>query len=215
MEAPAMRKLLFFLILGLLAALAVGCSSDEEIVDTTAPASGSPAATASRTPTGTATAPPSGTSTPTVTGWQEHSDTATGLLFEFPAGLNVSESSVDVTGKDGVVRVHRIITIETPSGLPGAALAIAPNPDGLPLQEWIEMNPGWTSEPTATSVASQPALRFPLNASGEAKPVIYFAYGGFVISIKRVPSNTQNDGLKPVISETEFERLLASLRAAS
>lgn len=177
--------------------LLLGCSEDEEVAGTTVPATKTPGVTM------------------TPDAWQTHSDTASGLSFEYPAGLKVSGSSVEVTGKDGVVRIHRIITIETSSGLPGASLAIAPNPDGLTLKEWIEANPGWTSEPTETTVAGRPALLFPLNASGEAKPVIYFSLKDNVISVKRIPSNTQDGGSKPVVSEAEFDRLLGSIRVAS
>jgi hypothetical protein len=192
-----MMRHLLLLIAPLLLAFAFGCSGDEEVISTTAPASGTPEIT------------------PTPEDWQTHSDIASGLSFEYPADLKASESSVDVTGKDGLVRTHRIITIETSSGLPGASFAIAPNPYRLSLKAWVESNPGWTSEPTAIIVAGQPALLFPLNASGEEKPVIYFAYGEYVIGVKRIPSNTQNDGLRPVISEAEFERLLASVQLAS
>jgi len=62
-----MRKLLVLLIPVLLTVAAVGCSGTEEVVGTTAPASGTHTATASATPTGTATAPVSGTATPTTT----------------------------------------------------------------------------------------------------------------------------------------------------
>jgi hypothetical protein len=197
-----MRTVLLASLLGILVILAMGCSKDEEISGTTPPPSG----TAKTTPT------PTGASGV----WQKYLDTATGLSLEYPQNLKITEETSELSARPGLPAIEqRGLTFESAEGLPGMGIAITPNPTGLSLEDWIRTYPGWSSEPTEVSIAGERALRFPINAMGEPNPVIYFAYTNYVVSVKRIPSNVQSDGLRPVMTESEFQRLLTSMRVTS
>jgi len=138
-----MRRLLFLLIPALLAVTAVGCSSDEEVVGTTAPASGTHTATASATPTGTATAPATGTPTPTVTAvpsptptvpasWPTYSDANLGFSLRYPPYLTVTEK-----GPRDPAQGERDIEFRTQGdAVLTVILAIIANDRHLALDEW-------------------------------------------------------------------------------
>jgi len=149
-----MRKLLVLLIPVLLTVAAVGCSGTEEVVSTTAPASGTHTATASSTPSTTATAPTSGTPTPTATAVSSptpHSISATpgpvryddsdyGYSYDVPSGWFVTGGS----------RGYSVVTSYYPGGAttPGdvsglllkAEFYVYSNDQALNLQTWIDQN---------------------------------------------------------------------------
>jgi len=125
-----MRKLLVLLIPAFLAAAFVGCSQDQEVISTTAPASGTHTATASATPSTTATAPASGTVTPTATAtavvlptptdtWKTYTNPTLGFSFSYPPGWTLQEYQSDTKVR---IASFDLTNWNTPNYPPGGIL---------------------------------------------------------------------------------------------
>ena len=135
------------------------------------------------------------------------------IAVQYRRDLSVKEEEIELMGKSGNPPVlQRIITFSSTTGIPGVRLGIAPNPSNLTLDEWVTTYPGWSTEPTESTVAGERALIFWIGELGEPDPVIYFQHSGTIFGITRFPSNTEVGGeLKPVVSEGEFQAILSSI----
>jgi hypothetical protein len=141
-------------------------------------------------------------------------DLVLGFSLAHPGDLNTKEETFDLSEKGAAPAItQRILTFQTASGLPGMRIGVAPNPIGFSLEDWVSTYPGWPSEPSELVVAGKRALLFPINQLGEGNPVIYLEHAGYVYGIAQIPSSTNVNGVsKPVLSESDYQTVLDSLR---
>jgi hypothetical protein len=211
-----MTKLLLIVpvLLGML--LAAGCSSDEEVIGTTAPASGSPTGTASTTPSATATTAVSGTPTPTatavvspITSWDTYTDAATGFEIPIPQNAVRGDKTVELPAKNGYPAVQqRLISFSNEDGSGLVGVGVTPNPGALPLEDWIRRYPGWPSEPTPVTIAGEQGLRFSRNVMDEPADFIFFAHAGYIFELSGNVYGTPEAGYGPTITKADFDHVI-------
>ena len=207
-----MRKLLLLLIPVLLTVSLSGCSGTEEVVSTTAPASGTHTATASSTPSTTATAPVSGTATPTATAtavvsptpsptvppnWDIYTDSQLGFSFAHPAELTAQDGGLS-TSSGWSERVIVFRSLDDPS-VPGFALALTLNNEGLTLSEWAAAHTACLADSIAPrEVSGEPALSCTALPEQIPEATVLFEYKGTVF------------GFSSLMPESDFQHVIDS-----
>jgi len=217
-----MQKLLFLLIPALLTVALAGCSQDEEVVGTTAPASGTQTASASATPTGTAPASGTPTSTatavpsPTPSGTLTYTDAAYGYSFDYPAGwvLRPPQSK----GGDAILYSYDPATGGPGPVPPDKLKAFSWVAQGVdkPLQDWLyeqDHSPGEISPPTVLSetdvtLGARYALRRVTESQGDQSISYYVPLAGNQIFV--INANAPNQDVW-----AQFELVLNSLQFPS
>ena len=179
------------------------------------------AAVAQPTPTAESTATATHTATPAPTaepgGWATYRDPELGFSFPLPAALTVSEESVDLFGKDSDPAVSmRSLTFRDSAGVRALDLGIAPNPDELTVQEWIDTYDPCASsadsdlpQPERITIAGQSGILCPIDQLMQPNPRVYFEsrdWQVFVLvgNVNGIPES----GFPPALSEAEFQRVV-------
>ena len=143
--------------------------------------------------------------------WTRYTDSELGFSLARPEGWVLSEQTLEYPPKNGNPAVQvRALTFKTAKGLFTLGLALAPNPAGLSLEDWVSTYPGWPGQPSNLVVGGQPALRFPIDQQGERFPQIYFEHEGVVYTVQVNVYGHQ--GKPPSVSETDFQRIIEEFR---
>jgi len=175
-------------------------------------------------PTPTPTSEPNGAAVPTATptptaepgSWATYRDPELGFSFPLPPELTISEESVDLFGKDSDPAVSmRSLTFRDSAGVRVLDLGIAPNPDKLTVQEWMETYDPCASsadsdlpQPESITIAGQSGILCPIDQLMQPNPRIYFQSDGYVLVIVANVNGIPESGFPPALSEAEFQRVV-------
>lgn len=183
-----------------------GGGEEEAVVAQPTP---TPTAEATAAPTPTPSPAPEPTATPGD--WSLYADPELGFSFERPNNWALSEESVEYPPKNGHPAVEvRLLSFRTAKGEFALGLALAPNPGGLSLADWVSTYPGWPGEPSNLIVDGRDALLFPIDQLGEHFPQIYFEHEGVVYTVQLNVYGHQ--GKPPGMSEEDMQRLIDGFR---
>jgi hypothetical protein len=187
--------------------LATGGGEEEEAAVAQPTATPTPSPDATVAPT--ATPAPTRTPAPPPNDWETYVDPELGFSFPHPKGWTSSTEYYELPETKGNPEVLlRSVTFRDDAGHPTITYAVAPNPAGLTLEDWIASYPGWPSEPGHTTVAGQPALIFEVNQLGERFPGVYFEFEGNVISMSGNVYGAGGDAVPPSLTESEFREVI-------
>ena len=196
---------------GAVGALVVASSGgEEEVVQQIETAT---ATSLAESPTAAATVSPS-SKTP-ADGWEVYTDPQVGFSFPHPPDTTVEVHISDLPQTQSHPAVDtRTLTFSNGEGVPAVSLFIVPNPDSLSLEHWITEYPGCCfGKPETVTVAGEPALRFPEDAL-DHNPTVLFRDGGFIFGLAGFVASVPESPAAPILSEADFQRILASFRYA-
>jgi len=95
------------------------------------------------------------------------------------------------------------------------SLFVAPNPDNLTVEQWLDTYPGCCSgKPQAVNVGGETGLRFPQDAL-DNNPTVVFRHNGFMFGLTGFVSSIPDSGSSPVLSDADLQQVTGGFRFGS
>jgi len=195
--------------------------SVEEAVIAQATPTPAPAATSQETPSTLAApaeesqlAPPPAQTPAVPADWTTYVDPELGFSFAHPPGLAVTVDFSEPLDKSGAART-RLLALRDVNGFAALGLAIIPNPEAIPLREWIDefdpcISPDGVNALESASIGGEGGFWCPFNQLNEPNPIFYFERSGIIFSWGPNVSGSMEAGVitPPLLTEADFHRII-------